>query len=490
MSLIKKLAGQTAIYGLSHIISRVLLFVVLTVYLTRRVGESEYGVYADMYSYVTIILTILVFRMDTAMFRFGRDKKDAQKVFNTGFIGVLVFCLLSLFILIPLVNPISEWLQYNESPHYIRWFAFILALDALAALVFARFRLQNRPVRFVLYKLLNVGLTVIFILFFLEFMPNYFTGEYESLKTFLNITRTIDFVFFSNLIASGVVLLAMLPEFKSLRFSFDYSLFKKMAWYALPLVFVGIAGSINQAFAAPLQRAFLGEGVLENLANVGVYAAAAKLAILLNLFTTAFNYAAEPFFFNNSDNKDSLKIYGKVALAFTIVACFATLGLIFYIDVITLLLGEKYKSGINVVPILLFAYIFLGLYYNVSIWYKLKDKTYIGALISFLGAFITITVSILLLPKMGAIASAWAALLCYISMVIAGYWMGQKHYPVEYPVLKILTYIIGTLILAWLALTLRSSLGAGVLYFAAVTSVLLLLSMIIIKLEWKNLSKA
>jgi len=414
MSLLKKLAGQTAIYGLSHIISRVLLFVVFTVYLTRTVGESEYGIYADMYSYATVILTILVFRMDTAMFRFGRDKEDAQKVFNTGFIGVLVFSLLTLLVLLPLVDPLAKLLQYNESPHYIRWFAYFLVLDALAAMVFARLRLQNRPIRFVAYKLLNILLTVIFVFFFLEIMPKQFPSSYDTLTTFLGITRRIDFVFFTNLIASGVVLFAMIPEFSSFRFSFDKELFKKMGWYALPLVFVGIAGNINQAFAAPLQRAFLGEDVMANLANVGVYAAAAKLAILLNLFTTAFNYAAEPFFFNNSDNKDSLKIYGKVALAFTIVACFAALALIFYIDVITLLLGEKYKSGINVVPILLFAYIFLGLYYNVSIWYKLKDKTYIGAYISILGAIVTIVVSILLLPKLGTIASAWAALSCYI----------------------------------------------------------------------------
>lgn len=488
MSLIKKLAGQTAIYGLSHIISRVLLFVVFTVYLTRTVGEAEYGIYADMYSYATVILTILVFRMDTAMFRFGRDKSDAQKVFNTGFVGVLVFSLVSLLILIPLVKPISELLQYNESPHYIRWFAYFLVLDALAALVFARLRLQDKPLRFVFYKLLNIIVTVILVLFFLEFMPKYFPEAYKTLNSYLGITRTIDFVFFTNLIASGTVLLAMLPEFASFRFSFDYSLFKKMSWYALPLVFVGIAGNINQAFAAPLQRVFLGEGVLDNLANVGVYAAAGKLAILLNLFTTAFNYAAEPFFFNNSDNKDSLKVYGKVALAFTIVACLATLGLIFYIDIITLLLGEKYKSGVNVVPILLFAYIFLGLYYNVSIWYKLKDKTHIGALISLCGAFVTIVVSIVLLPKYGTIASAWAALACYISMVVLGYFIGQKYYPVEYPVLRILSYVLLTLVLSMSAYYLRGMVGSGLIYFGTVTIILAVFIFSAFKLEWRKLA--
>ena len=489
MSLLKKLAGQTVIYGLSHIISRVLLFVVFTVYLTRTVGEAEYGIYADMYSYATVILTILVFRLDTAMFRFGRGQKDGQTVFNTGFVGVLIICLIALLILIPLVQPISALLHYDESPHYIKWFAYFLVLDALAALVFARLRLQERPVRFVCYKLLNIGVTVVFVLFFLEVMPNYFPQSYARLSSYLGITRKIDFVFFTNLIASAAVLLAMLPEFVSFRFSFDFSLFRKMSWYALPLVFVGIAGNINQAFAAPLQRIFLGEGILDNLANVGVYAAAGKLAILLNLFTTAFNYAAEPFFFNNSDNRDSLKVYGKVALAFTIVSCFATLALIFYIDIITLLLGAKYKSGVNVVPILLFAYVFLGLYYNVSIWYKLKDKTHIGAIISLIGAVVTIVVSILLLPQYGTIASAWAALACYITMVVFGYFIGQKYYPVEYPVFKILSYIFISLGLALLALYLRVKLGFGPVYFVGVTLGLLTFVWAIFKLEWADLSK-
>lgn len=491
MSLIKKLAGQTAIYGLSHIISRVLLFVVFTIYLTRRFDgdTSEYGIYTDMYSYATVLLTILVFRMDTALFRYG-SKGDMQRVFNTGFIAVLGFCAIILFALLPFVDELAFLLHYEESPHYIRWFAYILVLDAITALVFARLRLQNRPYRFVVYKLLNVGLTVILVLLFLEFLPKYVPDTFSQLNTFLGVSRQIDYVFYANLLASGAVALAMIPEFRSLRFSFDYTLFKKMSWYALPLVFVGIAGNINQAFAAPLQKEFLGDSVMDNLANAGVYGAAAKLAILLNLFTTAFNYAAEPFFFNNADNKDSLNVYGKVALAFTIVACLAALGLIFYVDIIILLLDEQYRAGINVVPILLFAYIFLGLYYNVSIWYKLKDKTYIGALISFLGASITIVVSLVLLPKIGTVASAWAALACYISMVIVGYLVGQKYYPVQYPVKKILGYIIATLLLAVGSIYLREAIGFGMGYFSIVTLSMLGILWGIFKIEWKAMVRS
>lgn len=488
MSLLKKLAGETAIYGLSHILSRVLLFIVFTFYLTRRFegDASEYGIYTDMYSYAAVILTILVFRMDTAFFRYG-SKGDLQKVFNTGFLGVLGFCVLVLVFLLPNVESLSSLLRYEESPHYIKWFAYILVLDAITALVFARLRLQSRPIRFMVYKLINVGLTLVLVLAFLELLPNYFPTQFENLNSSLGVSRQIDYVFFANLIASGAVVLAMLPEFRSFRFSFDFGLFKKMLWYALPLVAVALAGNINQAFAAPLQKYFLGDSIMDNLANAGVYGAAAKLAILLNLFTTAFNYAAEPFFFNNSDRKDSLEVYGKVALAFTIVACLAALGLIFYIDIIILLLGDTYRSGINIVPILLFAYVFLGLYYNVSIWYKLKDKTYIGALISFMGAFITIAISLLLLPKIGTIASAWAALACYVSMVIVGYFVGQRYYPVHYPVKRILFYIGITVILSVAAQSLRGILGIGISYFALITVGLVLILYILYKIEWKRL---
>ena len=488
MSLLKKLAGETAIYGLSHILSRVLLFIVFTIYLTRRFDgdTTEYGIYTDMYSYAAVLLTILVFRMDTAFFRYG-SKGDLQKVFNTGFIGVLGFCLIILVCLLPNIDWFASILNYNESPHYIRWFAYILVLDAVTALVFARLRLQSRPIRFMVYKLLNVGLTLILVLAFLEFIPSFFPAEFEELNGFLGVKRQIDYVFFANLIASGAVVISMLPEFRNFKFSFDYSLFKKMLWYSLPLVAVALAGNINQAFAAPLQKYFLSDNIFDNLANAGVYGAAAKLAILLNLFTTAFNYAAEPFFFNNSDRKDSMEVYGKVALAFTIVACLAAVGLIFYIDIIIQLLGKSYQSGINVVPILLFAYIFLGLYYNVSIWYKLKDKTYIGALISFMGAFITICISLWLLPKIGTVASAWAALACYVSMVIVGYFIGQRYYPVNYPIKRIVFYLVVTFLLSITALYLRTILGISISYFGLITIVLIVCIFSVYKAEWKRL---
>lgn len=486
MSLIKKLAGQTAIYGLSSIISRVLLFVVFTIYLTRKFGKVEYGIYADMYSYAAVILTILTFRMDTALFRYSK-KEGMVKVFSTTFWTVFGISSISLFLLVFFDDTIATALTYDDSSHYIRWFAYFLIFDALAAPVFAKLRIDNRPIRFVIYKFLNIILTAGLILFFIEYLPNSMPVWYDKVVAFFNMKRQVDFVFLTNLIASGMVLFFMIPEFKSLKFHFDVALFKKMFWYVVPLVFVAIAGNINQTFAAPLQKYFLGENIVENISNVAVYAAAAKLAILLNLFTSAFNYAAEPFFFNNADNKDSLKIYGTVALAFTVVACLGALALIFYIDIIILLLGENFRSGVNVVPILLFAYIFLGLYYNVSIWYKLKDKTHIGALISFVGIVVTIVLSIVLLPHFGAVVSAWAALACYIVMVVIGYLVGQRYYPVVYPVKSILGYILSSATLAIGSLYLRQLELSGVYFYLVITLTFALYFIMIYKREWKGI---
>lgn len=491
MSLIKKLAGQTVIYGLSHILSRVLLFVVFTWYLTRRFDgdTTEYGIYNDMYSYAALFLTILIFRLDTAFFRFG-SKGDLQKTFSTGMIAVVGLSAVVLLVLLPSVDHFARILHYTDAPHYITWFAYILVLDAFTALVFAKFRLESKPMRFMYFKLLNVGLTIGLVLLFLEVLPNYYGETFERLKTTLNTSRDIDFVFLANLLASLIVVLAMIPELLRVKWSFDAALFKKMAIYASPLVLVGIAGNVNQSFAVPLQKIFLSDNIMDNLANAGVYGAAAKLAILLNLFTTAFNYAAEPFFFNNSDKKDAIKIYGKVALAFTLVACLVTVGLVFYIDIIVLIIGEKYRVGAHIVPILLFAYVFLGLYYNVSIWYKLKDKTHIGALISFIGMFVTIAISILLLPRIGYVASAWAALACYVVMVVIGYIVGQKYYPVNYPVKKIVFYVFTSALLCFLSIQSRSLDLSPILYYSIVSLVLLGILWFVYQREGKGLLKA
>ncbi len=470
MSVIKKLAGETALYGMSHIFSRVLNFVIMAPYLAGQFpsDSSEYGIYSDIYSYSTILLTILVFRLDTALFRFG-SKGDIDKTLGAALVPMLVGIAVVVGLSIPYADTLAEFLGYAESPHYIRWFVYILCFDALASMIYAKLRLESRPMRFLWFRIGNVVLNVVLVLIFFESIADSALGQ--QIEDYLGMTRKVDYVFLANLITSIVTIAVMSIEYMKVRLSFDKPLIKKMVWYAAPLVLVGIAGSVNQTFSTPIQKYFLGSDTLSNLADAGVYAAAAKLAILLNLFTTAFNYAAEPFFFNNADKENSKETYGVVALMYTIVACLATVGIVAYLDVLIMMFPEIYHKGAPVVPYLLFAYIFLGLYYNVSIWYKLKDKTHLGALISIVGMVITLVMSILLLPSVGTIASAYAALACYVTMVVICYFLGRRYYPIDYPVGRILGYIAGTALLCFAIISLKSEV-TPMLYYIGVTLVL------------------
>lgn len=466
MSFVKKLAGETVIYGLSSILPRIIHYLFFTIYITYRFDDTmQYGIYNDLYAYSTIILVIFLFRMDTAFFRFGSRDDDQEKVFGTALMPVLWIAIVGVIIMYVNADIISGWIAYEHGAYYVRWFAFILGFDAIAGMIYARFRLQSRPYRFLFYKVLNIVITLGLVFLFLELLP-------RMGVEWIDVREPIDYVFIANLIASASILLLMLPELLKVKWGFDGVLWKKMLTYAFPLVIVGIAGNINQVFAAPLQKFFLGEDVQKNLAVAGKYMGPAKIALLLNLFTVAFNYAAEPFFFNNVGKENSEKAYGQIMHAFTVVAGVAMMAIVCFQEVAILIIGESYRGPQEIIPILLFAYFFLGLYYNISIWYKLSDNTKYGAMISVGGAIITLGISIGFLSKIGYIASAWASLACFTFMVVAGYLLGQKHYPIVYPVRRILKLIgfyimamIGSIFLKGSFNSVWISLGIGVLLF-------------------------
>lgn len=448
MSLLRQLAGETVVYGMSHILPRILHYIIFTIYLTRSFPDTtDYGIYNDLYAYSSIILILLIYRMDTAYFRFSSREKEKENVFSTALIPLVAFGLLFLAVVLFNKHGLAAFLGYAGQSHYIVWFGFIMMFDALVALPFARFRMENKPFRFLFFRLLNVGLTIFFVFFFLEICPWLVNQGWQGAERFLILDNRLDYVFLSNLLASGIIFLSLIPELLRDAFRFDPGLWKKMMIYALPLVVVGIAGSFNQTFGTPLQKYFLGDDMMTNLANAGVYNATLKIALLLNLSVVAFNYAAEPFFFKNFAGRNNKEIYGLVALAFTIVGCFVLLGIYLYIDVIQLILGSNYREALYLLPILLFAYLCLGLYYNFSIWYKLVDRTIIGSYISIIGALITLVISITLLGKIGYAASAWAALACYAFMACAGLLTGRRYYPIPYPLAKIAAYILLTTII-------------------------------------------
>jgi len=406
-----------------------------------------------MYAYATLLIVILSYRIDTAFFRFGSKEGMLNKAFSSAFIPLLVTTSFAVLLITLFKDSISEALQLGSYPHYFQWFAIIIALDVLALIPFAKLRLEEKPAKFMLYRVFNILFTIGIIFYFFE-IYDIEDGWLNSI--FPSIQLKVDLVFIANLIASSLLLLFLLVELKGIRLKVDWKLWKKMVAYSSPLIIVGVANSINQFFAAPLQHAFLPYTPDENLAQAGIYSAAMRIAALLVMFNTAFNYAAEPFFFNNAAKTKDTKIYGKVILLYALISSVVVLGIVYFLDILQFIVGKNYREAMFIVPILLLAYLMLGFYYNISIWYKLADKTYFGSIISIVGSIITLMASSLLLPVLGYVASAWAALACYTVMVMMAFVTGQKHYKIEYPVNQILAILISVIILILVCLWINT----------------------------------
>ncbi len=421
--------------------------------------RTDYAAYLDLYAYTAVLIVLFSYRMDTALFRFGKNKEDLPKVYGTAIIPIFLSGLAIVVLGFSFSEHIATWLTYPDKTYYIEWFCLIIAFDVVNLIPFAKLRLESRAKLFVLYKLINVILTVILVLLFIE------TDLLDFIiRLFPNATSDIDYVFLSNLIASALIFCLLLIFHFPRQIKVDINLWRKMALYGAPLVIVGVAANINQYFAVPLQKYFLGAETLVNKDQAAVYGAVQKIAALLALFTTAFNYAAEPFFFRNSGRRDARDLYGQVALYFVISAGIASVTIYGLVDIFQLVIGERFRENLFLIPILLMSYMFLGLYYNVSIWYKLADQTIYGAMISSVGTVITLVGSFILLPIFGVTSSAWLSLLCYFTMVLLAWAIGRKKYPINYPVQRISTYLLATSIVLAICWLVQSYTNIPLLY--------------------------
>lgn len=440
MSLLRKLAGETAIYGFSYILSRVLHYILFTVYLTRVFNDdrSQFGIYRDLYFYVALVVVILTFRMETTYFRYAKENKSAVTTMAMMFLT----CLAGLFFigLWLFRGDVARWMEYPSMTTHLMVLGGVLFFDVLCAVPFASLRQQNRPWLFLALKLGGIVLNIVIVLFFIEILP---VLAERSLfwKNVYEWGDRLFFIFLGNLIASAIVFSVLITFVKKEDFNWDASFLRRMLVFSWPLVIVAIAGVINQSSYITFQKYILPNDLQTNLSEGGVFAAAASLALLLNLFTVAFNYAAEPFFFAHRDRVDARKVYADVALAFTIVGSVMMIVILGYIDLFQLLIGKNFRAGLEVVPLLLISYLLLGIYYNVSIWYKLADKTLWGAWIAGGGALITVIGNILLIKEMHVIGSAWAAVACYLFMVVLCYVLGQKIYPIPYKIWRMMGWI-------------------------------------------------
>ena len=490
MASIRQFAGQTIIYGIGSILSKVVYYLLVVVLLTHLLnGRSyEFGTYGEIYGYVTVLLILFSFKLDTALFRFGNKKEDLDEAFNTTASLVLLSSVLILFTGLMFTNELATLIDYEDKPQYIRWFSFILAFDVLALIPFAKLRLQNRAKLFAILKIFNVALSSLLIIFFLIIYP-----QYENSKALSFIPRfeyQIDYVFLTNLIASALLLALLLFFVRGFQFKISRKLLKKIVPYITPLVIVGICNNtIQYNGAAIIKYLASGNSLLENLGQSGIFDSSRRIAGLFVLFTGAFNYAAEPFFFNNSKVEDRESLYGKISHLFVLVGGILILSMVLGLDVLKVMVGEQFEQSFFIIPILLSAYLFLGLYHNFTIWYKLSDNTLWGAIISVCGLLLTLGVSIVFIPKMGYEAFAWANLLSYFLMVILAYSLGQKYYPISYPLKSLFISIVFLFLLIILAVVLKSSLvGIGLyLVYALIFLVYLIYVYLIEKAEWNRI---
>ncbi len=451
MTAIKRLAGQTAIYGIPSVLGRILGYLLVPLY-TRVFLPGEYGTVNVFYSYASFLMVILTYGMETAFFRFNEHEQDKQKVFSTGMISLLISSVLFLVVVLSFSGDIARWIEYPRHVDYVIWFAWILALDALSAVPFAHLRAQNRPARFAWIKMTNIAINIGLNLFFLLLCPFVMKHYPESFPgRFINLIYRphwgIEYIFISNLFASCITLVMLLPQISTVRWKIHPDLWKKMLFYAFPLLFAGMAGIINETFDRLLLRYLLPKDIASY--QVGIYAACYKISILMTIFIQAYKYAAEPFFFAQAKEKDAKKVYARIMDYFIIIVSLIFLVTMLYLNdfIMPILVGKKYWEGKGVIPVLMMANLFLGVYYNLSIWYKLTAKTSWGAWLSLIGAVITLILNFWWIPLSsshliyGYYGSAWATFICYGSMMILSYLIGQKYFPVKYNLLKFAGYL-------------------------------------------------
>ncbi len=337
-------------------------------------------------------------------------------------------------------STISRLIDYPQHPEYITWFAIILSMDALTAIPFARLRINNRPIKFMAIKMIGIIANILFNIFFLTFLP-WFIGKHPDsfLKIIYSSEIGVGYVFIANLLSSAITLLLLLPDIFKISLQFDKQTLKRMLNYGFPILIVGLAGVVNQSVSFILIP-FLIPEKLGPMHQLGVYSQGVKLAVLMNMFIQAFRYAFEPFFFSQSSKSDDPKIYSTIMKYFVIFGLIIFLGMVLYLDIIKVIIDKEYHEGLNVVPIIVMANLFFGIYFTLSLWYKLTDMTRYGAYISLIGAGITLVLNFLLIPVFGYMGSAITVFICFLTMVIISYFLGQKYYPVPYPLKRIFTY--------------------------------------------------
>ena len=445
MSGIKKLAGQTLWYGGSTIFGRFLNYL-LNPLLAQLFAAGKFGIISNLFAIAAFLNIIFTYGLETSYFRFNNIHPE-KKVYNTAFFSLLTSTVLLGIILFASHQYIAaNLLELPNHPEYVQWVILIVMFDALSVLPLAKLRYEGRPIKFAAVRILTILLNIGFILFFLVYCDGiYKKGEDSFWLNFYDPKIGLGYVIIANVIASGAGLLLLTKELFQFSFQFDKDLWKKIMTYTWPLVIVGFGGMVNEMIDRFMLLHRYPGTTEEAYTQVGIYSANYKLAILIVLFIQAFRMGAEPFFFKSSADQNAPRTYARVMKFFVITCCLCFLSVVLFLDIWKYFMGTRhteYYTGLKIVPILMLAKIFLGIYYNLSVWYKITNKNLTGAYITLGGALITVVFNYLFIPVWGYVACSIATVLCYGFMMVASYRLGQQHFPVPYPWKKLAAYIV------------------------------------------------
>ena len=496
MSGIKKLAGQTLWYGAPRIVSRFLNFAITLLGFQLYDPNGTYA-YTQIYAVIPFLNILFTYGLETSFFRFAQTK-DRTQLYNTLNISILFSTILFTILLFIFKDPLTSFIELEKHPEYVTWMIWILFFDTLSTLPMAKLRLEERPRKYAFINIFSVMLNVLLVLFFFFVARPAFEKDPESfIGGLFNPKVGIGYFILANLFASALTLLLLYKEFATFKFVFDKDMWREVMLYSYPLIIVGFGGMINEMLSRLVYRKILNDDPLQEERELGIFGANFKLAVLITIFIQIFKLAAEPFFFNQSAREDAKKIYARVMKFFVIACCFMFLVVSLFLDLWQLLIAAKFKSyaeGIHIVPILALGSVFLGIYYNLSVWYKLTNKNMYGAYITLAGAAITIALNFILIPPFRYTGAAWATLICYAFMMCVNYVQGQKHYPIPYARKKLLTYITISVLMYLIHELCISGLDPegsyyNFVYYGTSVSLLLLFGLLIIKVERREFEK-
>lgn len=492
MASLKQLAGQTVWYGLSNIAAKLLnqlLTPIITYMLNNPAGMVDYGNFSMLYTCISFVNIIYTYGLETAYFRFASSGTDKDRLFQTTFTSILITTVLLSTALIYFRQPISDFIELGTHSEYITWCVLIVAVDTLAAIPYALLRQEGRPRKYAFTRIAGIIVNIALTVFLIAYCPGHVAANPDTaFAKWYGSYTPVGFLLMANLAQSVVTFLLLYKEWMVYRFRFDAELWKKIIIYCSPMLIVGLGGMVNETLDRLMLPKLLPVGEAAQKTAVGIYAANYKIAIFITLFIQAFKMSAEPFFFSQAASKNAPGTYARVMKWFVVTLCLAFLFTALYIDLWQYFIGSQYRTGLGVVPILLAANVALGIYYNLSVWYKITDKMYLGMFITLVGAAITLVFNFLFIPAYGMYACAWTTFAAYVTMMVLSYVIGQKHFHVPYPVSRIMGYIAAMLVLFFVQ--------RGVVHFTdnllirlASASVLMLVFVgVVIKSEKKELA--